>query len=144
MRLMARAQHSQQMHRAHLPHVPTKWQSRRAGPQARPCSPLPRLYPFSPIRATIYSIINKARLTIAGSPSSMDEAAKPHPLVPIFCNVAATRPVSPIGEAGRFVASALGRPTNFPHWEQRGYHGGQRDGRMIHPAGSARHRPRAV
>lgn len=67
-------------------------------------SPAPPLttppYPFSQNRAIICSIINRARLTNAGSPSSMDGAAMPHPPIPISCNVAATRPVSPIGEAG--------------------------------------------
>ena len=60
------------------------------------------------------SIIYKARLTIAGSSSPIGGASKPHPAIPIFRNVAATRPVSPIGEAGRFTVDHLGRPANFP------------------------------
>ena len=44
----------------------------------------------------------------------MDGAAKPHPPIPIFCKVAATRPVSPIGEAGRFIAGPLGEADQLP------------------------------
>ena len=71
-------------------------------------------YPFSPNRAIMYRTINRARAINAGWSSPIGGAARPHPPIPIFCNVAATRPVSPIGEAGRFVAAPLGRPTNFP------------------------------
>ena len=76
--------------------------------QARAYGHLPSLslappYPFFQNRAIMNSIINRARLTIAGSTSPIGGASRPHPPI-TSCSVAAIRPVSPIGEAGRFIA----------------------------------------